>query len=37
MYKYTFLDEVPGNIQIELDPEVAMGSFVVVLDSPIET
>ena len=30
--KYTSPDEVPGDIQIALDPEVTVGSFVAVLD-----
>ena len=31
--KYTSPDEVPGDIQIALDPTVTVGSFVAVLDS----
>ena len=33
MNKYTSPDEVPGEIQISLDTEVTVGSFVVVFDS----
>ena len=31
--KYTSPDEVPGDIQIALDPEVTVGSFVTVLNN----
>ena len=31
-YNYNSLDQVSGDFQIELDPEVTVGSFVTVLD-----
>ena len=35
--KYTSPEQVPGDIQIALDPEITVGSFVAVLDSSDDT
>ena len=35
--KYNSLEQTPRDIQIALDPEVTVGSFVAVLDSPADT